>query len=168
MRRMSRTVRRTFTKLTVVRRGALVLLTAALALRPAGSGAAAAQRDAPRAAQHTEYVVEVNRKGQVTRIRSGKSSRDLAFNTMTYGNALQAFIRTADGRSIPGTYRLAYDYAPKTRNVRRSVALLHAGGVNADALGAVDRMTADARSRLPETHASAKPLPDFESIERSH
>lgn len=121
----------------------------------------------PRVPEHTEYIVEVNRKGQVTRVRSGKTSADLAFNTMTYGNALQAFIRTGDGQAVSGTYRLAYDYAPKTKKVRRSVALLHAGGVDANAAGAVDRMTADARNR-EQAGPSPKPLPDFESIEKSH
>ena len=75
---------------------------------------------------------------------------------------------TPDGQAIAGTYRLAYDYAPKTKNVRRSVALLHAGGVDPSAQGAVARMTADARSHAPDARASAKPLPDFESIEKSH
>ncbi len=112
----------------------------------------------PRTPEHCEYVVEVNRKGQVTRVRSGKPSRDLAFNTMTYGNALQAFIRTPDGYALAGLYRLSYDYAPKTKNVHRSVALLRAGGVNANALGAVDRMTADARKEQPPADPSPKPL----------
>ncbi len=122
----------------------------------------------PSTPEHTEYVVEVNRKGQVTRIRSGKPSRDLAFNTMTYGNALQAYIRTTDGRALAGTYRLVYDYAPKTKNVHRSVALLHAGGVDPGAIGAVDQMTADARNAESQTGPSPSPLPDFESIEKSH
>jgi hypothetical protein len=122
----------------------------------------------PSTPEHTEYVVEVNRKGQVTRIRSGKASRDLAFNTMTYGNALQAYIRTPDGHAVAGSYRLAYDYAPKTKNVHRSVALLHAGGVNPGALGAVDQMTADARKSEAQIGPSPSPLPDFESIEKSH
>jgi len=159
---------------TLLLAGLGLALTLGTAAAAAGTHAAAPSGErsfsprVPSAPQHTEYVVEVNRKGQVTRVRSGKSSRDLAFNTMTYGNALQAFIRTADGKAIPGTYRLAYDYAPKSKNVHRSVALLRAGGVNANAQGAVDRMTADARSRTPVSGASAKPLPDFESIEKSH
>jgi hypothetical protein len=122
----------------------------------------------PSTPEHTEYVVDVNRKGQVTRVRSGKASHDLAFNTMTYGNALQAYIRTPDGHALAGTYRLAYDYTPKTKNVRRSVALLHAGGVNPGALGAVDQMTADARNAAAQAGPSPSPLPDFESIEKSH
>ena len=135
-------------------------------------GAAAGQRSfrprVPTTPEHSEYVVEVNRKGQVMRIRSGKPSRDLAFNTMTYGNALQAFIRTPDGRALAGIYRLFYDYAPKTKNVRRSVALIRAGGVDPDAAGAVDQMTADARSEQVRAGPSPRPLPDFESIEKSH
>ena len=87
---------------------------------------------------------------------------------MTYGNALQVFIRTPDGHAVAGLYRLSYDYAPKTKNVHRSVALIRTGGVNADAVGAVDEMTADARKEQPAAGPSPKPLPDFESIERSH
>ena len=80
---------------------------------------------APTTKQHSEFVVETNAKGQVTRVRSGKAARDATFNAHdpTTGNALQAFIRTPDDRSISGTYRLSYDYDPKTQKVRRSVAL---------------------------------------------
>ena len=79
---------------------------------------------------HTEFVVEVNRLGQVVRVRSGKSSKNDAYNAQTYGNALQAFIRKPDGKVVLGTYRLTYDYSPKTGRVRRDVALVKAGGVN--------------------------------------
>jgi hypothetical protein len=123
----------------------------------------------PAGPEHAEYVVEVNAKGQVARVRSSKSSRDAAFNTMTYGNALQAFIRTTDGKAVAGIYRLAYDYAPNTKHVRRSVSLLRVGGVNPSSPGAVDQMTADARSAAAAAAGpSPKPLPDFESIEKSH
>jgi hypothetical protein len=61
---------------------------------------------------------------------------------MTYGNALQAFIRTPDGSAIAGTYRLTYDYDPKTKLVRRGVGLVRSGGVDPNALGAVDKMAA--------------------------
>jgi hypothetical protein len=113
---------------------------------------------------HTEFVVEVNRKGQVTRVKSGKSCPDLSFNAMTYGNALQAFIRTADGRAISGVYRLAYDYDPKTKRVKRTVALLHAGGVDPDKLGAVDEMAiVNARHHGPAPSPTPD-LPDFKAI----
>ena len=130
---------------------ALFAVLSALASAPARTAASptppAAQPRLPSAAEHTEYVVEVNKKGQVTRVRSGKSSRDTAFNAMTYGNALQVYVRTPDGRAISGTYRLTYDYDPKTRDVRRTVGLIHAGGVDPNALGAVDEMAAINRRR---------------------
>jgi hypothetical protein len=121
----------------------------------------------PATAVHTEFVVEVNRKGQVTRVRSGKSCPDLAFNAITYGNALQAFIRTPDGRSISGLYRLSYDYDPKTKKVARTVAIIHAGGVDANRLGAVDEMAlVSARNRPPPPSPTpaGSPLPDIKAI----
>ena len=123
--------------------------------------------------------METNARGQVTRVRSGKAARDSTFNAMTYGNALQAFIRTPDDRSISGTYRLSYDYDPKTQKVHRSVALIRAGGVNPHALGAVDQMVqfekrraavamqrakaAAAHQPTPNPHATTN-LPDLNSI----
>lgn len=122
----------------------------------------------PAAAVHTEFVVETNRLGQVTRVRSGVSSKDLAFNAMTYGNALQAFIRTANGTAIAGTYRLVYDYDPQHKLVKRSVALVRAGGVNPSALGAVTveaQKLAKASSKVrPSATPSASPLPDLKAI----
>jgi hypothetical protein len=98
--------------------------------------------------EHVELIVETNRRGQIARVRTGKGSNDDAFNAMAYGNALQAFIRTEDGRAIPGTYKLIYDYSPETKTVRRTVALIKAGGVNPDAVGAVDDMAAVNRRRM--------------------
>jgi hypothetical protein len=90
--------------------------------------------------QHTELLVEVNKKGQVTRVRAGKGGPDPLFNAMVYGNALQAYIRTPDGTAISGTYKLIYDYSPQTKIVKRNVELVSAGGVDANAVGAVDDM----------------------------
>jgi hypothetical protein len=104
----------------------------------------------PKTALHTEFVVEVNKLGQVTRVRSGKSSKDQAFNAQTYGNALQAFIRKPDGSVVVGSYRLTYDYNPKTERVRRDVALVKAGGVNPNAKSAVEDMEEVARRHSPE------------------
>ena len=100
---------------------------------------------APKKPLHVEYTVEVNKLGQVARVRSVKPSHDVPFDTHTYGNALQAFIRTPDGNAIAGTYRLTYDYDPKTLRVHRDVALLRAGGVNPNAKGAAKDMTEIAR-----------------------
>jgi hypothetical protein len=92
-----------------------------------------------------ELVVEVNRFGQVARVRAIKASHDEPFDSKCYGNALQAFIRTPDGHVVVGSYRLIYDYDPKTSLVKRDVALIKAGGVNPDAKGAADDMMEIAR-----------------------
>ncbi|HTJ26683.1 MAG TPA: hypothetical protein VMA36_11035 [Candidatus Limnocylindria bacterium] len=94
----------------------------------------------PKEKLHTEFVVEVNKLGQVTRVRSGKSCPDLRFNAQTYGNALQSYIRTPDGRAISGLYRLTYDYDPQTQRVRRDVSLVRVGGVDPNAEGAAIQM----------------------------
>ncbi|HTD34070.1 MAG TPA: hypothetical protein VK665_10440, partial [Candidatus Elarobacter sp.] len=106
---------------------------------------------APKKALHVEYTVEVNRLGQVARVRSVKPSHDEGFDTHTYGNALQAFIRTPDGKALAGTYRLSYDYDPKTLRVHRDVALIKAGGVNPNAKGAADSMMEIARRNQHRT-----------------
>ena len=101
----------------------------------------------PKVPLHTEFIVAVNKLGQVTKIVSLKPSKDKTYNLQTGGNALQAFIRTPDGKALAGTYRLTYDYNPKTAMVHRGVALVHAGGVNADAPGAVNVMLEDVKKR---------------------
>ena len=129
----------------------------------------------PKTKLHTEFVVETNKYGQVVRVRSGKSSPNTGFNTQTYGNALQAFIRTPDGRAIPGSYRLTYDYDPRTERVRRDVALLHAGGVNPNAKGAATSMMEIARKNshnltpqqqtpMPAPSVNLKRLPDLPQV----
>ncbi|MGP6159715.1 MAG: hypothetical protein ACLPYS_19835 [Vulcanimicrobiaceae bacterium] len=156
-----------------IQAGAALALLAALAGPPAAARAAstaAAQLRAPSQAEHTEYVIEVNKKGQVSRVRAGKYSSDAAFNAMTYGNALQVFIRTPDGNAVSGTYRLSYDYDPKSRNVKRNVALIKAGGVDPNAIGAVNAMAEINRRRAqhaaqdhPGT-TSVNTLPDLKTI----
>jgi hypothetical protein len=111
----------------------------------------------PKIHQHVEFVVETNKKGQVTRVRSGKESPDGMFNAVTYGNALQTFIRTEDGKAIAGTYRLVYDYEPADKQVKRTVELINEGGVDPDALGAVDDMArAQAKTSLEQYQAWKK------------
>jgi hypothetical protein len=100
---------------------------------------------APSKPLHVELTVEINRFGQVARVRAIKASHDQAFDAHTYGNALQAFIRTPDGHVVVGTYRLTYDYDPKTLRVKRDVALVSAGGVDPNARGAADEMEELAR-----------------------
>ncbi|GAC1658140.1 MAG: hypothetical protein NVS4B13_00600 [Candidatus Elarobacter sp.] len=112
---------------------------------------------APTKPLHVEYTVEINRLGQVSRVRSVKASHDEGFDTHTYGNALQAFIRTPDGKVILGTYRLTYDYDPKTMRVHRDVALVQTGGVNPNAKGAADQMMAIARRNQHRTPPPVAP-----------
>jgi hypothetical protein len=100
---------------------------------------------APSKPLHVELTVEINKFGQVARVRDIKASHDQAFDAHTYGNALQAFIRTPDGHVVVGTYRLIYDYDPKTLRVKRDVALVSAGGVDPNAKGAADEMEEIAR-----------------------
>jgi hypothetical protein len=116
----------------------------------------------PKKPLHTEWVVEVNKYGQVTRVRSGKPSGDAAYNSHTYGNALQMFIRTEDNKAIPGVYRVTYDYSPQTARIRRNVEILHPGGVNANAPGAANVMMAVARKNAQKAQhgpATATPIP---------
>ncbi|GAC1594513.1 MAG: hypothetical protein NVS3B28_25230 [Candidatus Velthaea sp.] len=112
----------------------------------------------PKTKVHTEFMVEVNKLGQVARVRSGKSSKDLTFNAQTYGNALQAFIRTPEGQVVVGLYRLTYDYDPKTARVHRDVELVKRGGVDPDAKGAAADMLSKAHLHTPPPGcASPKP-----------
>jgi hypothetical protein len=125
---------------------AFVALAMLLGARPtAGLAASTPSPSAgrlPGAAAHAEFIVETNRKGQVSRVRSAKRSSDPVFDVMSYENALQAFIRTDSGEAVAGVFRLSYDYNPATRRVRREVALVRAGGVDPNALGVVDQMAA--------------------------
>jgi hypothetical protein len=127
----------------------------------------------PKHAEHTEYVVEINKLGQVTRITSQRGSDSPTFNGQTYGNALQSFIRTPDGHVVVGTYRLTYDFDPKTARVRRDVSLLRQGGVDPDAKGAALVLMEKAHAPQPASPdiapgpaASLDPrsLPDLPSI----
>ena len=106
---------------------------------------------------HVEYTVEINGLGQVARVRAVKPSHDESFDAKTYGNTLQAFIRTPDGQVVLGTYRLVYDYDPKTLRVRRDVALIKAGGVNPNAKGAAVEMMEIARRNRNRTPPPAPP-----------
>ncbi len=126
----------------------------------------------PKKAEHAEYVVDINKLGQVTRIESKRPSDNPTFNAQTYGNALQTFIRTPDGHVVLGAYKLTYDFDPKTARVRRDVSLVHQGGVDADAKGAADELMAKAHTRAisptiaPNAGAGIDPrsLPDLNGI----
>jgi glucose/arabinose dehydrogenase len=123
----------------------------------------------PTTAQHADYIVTTNKKGQVVTVKPGKQAADKAFDAMTMGNATQMFIRTPEGLSIAGTYRVTYDYSPETKDVKRTVAIITAGGVDPDAIGAVDRMieidrknaerAKQARANAKASPAAATPIP---------
>jgi hypothetical protein len=89
---------------------------------------------------HTEFVVEVNKKGQVVRVKSGKSCPNLTFNAQTYGNVLQIWIRKPNGTAIVGLYRVVYDYNPQNQHVQRHVALVRTGGDWGNKEGAANQM----------------------------
>ncbi len=105
----------------------------------------------PKRKLHAELIVEVNKLGQVSRVRSIKPSHDEQFDAHVYGNALQAFIRTPDGNVVLGTYRLTYDYDPTALTVHRDVALVKSGGVDPNAKGAANDMMEIARRNRERT-----------------
>ncbi len=115
---------------------------------------------APKTAQHAEYTVDVNAKGQVVRIRSAKHAADPWFDKRVAGNALQVFIRAPDGTAVSGIYRLTYDYNPVKKTVTRKVTLVQEGGVDPNAVGAFAKIEQKAAASLHP----ASPLPDFSAI----
>lgn len=131
----------------------LAILVAALVLL--GASPAPVKVPIPTVPLHATYTVETNKLGQVVRVVSANASSDARFNTMTRGNALQAFIRRPDGTAVAGVYRLSYDYSPKTKDVRRDVQLVHAGGVDPNAKGFVTVQLSKAKA----AHAGATPDP---------
>lgn len=122
---------------------------------------------------HSAIIVEVNKKGQIVRVKGGTLSHDSVFDTMTIGNALQMWIRRPDGSAIAGLFRVNYDYDPHTHNVQRHVALMARGGAWANEPGAATRMIQTAQRETREAYArmqadekrrqaqSAKHLPDI-------
>jgi hypothetical protein len=101
---------------------------------------------------HSEVVVEVNKKGQVVRVKSTKPSKMRAFNLQTYGNALQMWIRRPDGTAEVGLYRVTYDYNPKTQEITRRVSLVSAGGTWGNSEGAANVMMQMARKQAAAAH----------------
>ncbi len=179
--RRSREIKRLRASSAIARLLAALLPLAVIAASPAPPTKAPAHRPRidvtkiqpkallPKHSEHTEYMVDVNKLGQVTRVRSQRASDSATFNAQTYGNALQTFIRTPDGHVVLGVYRLTYDYDPKTERVRRDVSLVHQGGVNPDAKGAAaSLMQAAQRQPTPAPHplASVDPrnLPELKSV----
>jgi hypothetical protein len=125
---------------------------------PAGNSLTKAQMEAmlPKSALHTAFVVSTNKLGQVTNAKAKTLSKNANFNVQTYGNALQMYIRTSPTTAISGLYTITYDYDPKTRKIARGVALVHAGGVDANAKGAALVMIEDAHKEAAAAAAKAK------------
>lgn len=104
---------------------------------------------------HSEVVVEVNKRGQVVRVKSTKPSKMQGFNLETYGNALQMWIRKPDGTATVGLYRVTYDYDPKTLKVTRHVALISEGGSWGDQPGAATVMMEMAKKQAAAAQKKA-------------
>jgi hypothetical protein len=122
----------------------------------------------PNVPLHAEYVVEVNKYGQVVRIKSSKPAKNSTFNVQTYGNALQMWIRKPDNSATVGLFRVSYDYDPKTQIVHRAVALISVGGSWANDEGAANKMmdTVKKEALEAEKHREAQgsALPSLNEI----
>lgn len=116
---------------------------------------------------HTQFVVEVNKLGQVVRVKSGTDCKNLTFNAQTYGNVLQTWIRHPNGTAEVGLYRVDYNYTPANAKILRRVALIKAGGDWGDKRGAANDMIdqANAQYKAWQAKQNAKPkLPSLNSI----
>jgi len=120
-----------------------------------GASPAPSNVAAPSVPLHAVYTVETNKLGQVVRVVSAQATRGERFNTVTRGNAMQAFIRRPNGTAVAGVYKLTYDYSPSTKDVRRDVQLVHAGGVDPNAKGAV---IVELEKSKPHPEATPDPL----------
>ncbi len=122
----------------------------------------------PPVALHAEYVVEVNKMGQVVRIKSGKGTKYPSFNSQTYGNALQMWIRKADGTAVVGLFKVTYDYNPKNHAISRRVALLSTGGNWANQPGAanvmIDTAKKEAQEAAKQKQQQQQKLPSLNTI----
>jgi hypothetical protein len=117
----------------------------------------------PKSRLHADFIVAVNSKGQVTRVLSGHRSGNTPFDEHVYGNALQMFIRTADGHVVLGKYRINYDYDPRTTRIRRTIALVSTGGVDPNAIGAVYDLLKHARKEPAPTLPAPRTAPSINS-----
>jgi hypothetical protein len=110
----------------------------------------------PKQKLHAEYVVEVNKKGQVVKIKSGHGTKYTTFNAQTYGNALQMWIRKQDGTAVVGLFKVSYDYEPTNHHVTRTVALISTGGAWGNQPGAANVMMDTAKKEYAASSAAAK------------
>jgi hypothetical protein len=117
---------------------------------PASGQSARPSIKLPAVPLHTEYLVEVNKKGQVVKSKPSKLSKVVTFNVQTYGNTLQMWIRKPDGTAIVGLFRVTFDYDPKTKKVARNIALVTPGGNWGDEEGAANAMYETAQKQLED------------------
>jgi hypothetical protein len=110
----------------------------------------------PKVKLHAEYVVEVNSKGQVVKVKSGRGTKYTTFNAQTYGNALQMWIRKQDGSAIVGLFRVTYDYNPVDHHVSRSIVLVSKGGNWGNQPGAANVMIDTAKKEYAASAAAQK------------
>jgi hypothetical protein len=122
----------------------------------------------PKIALHSEFVVEVNAKGQVVRVKTAKGTKIPMFNAWTYGNVLQMWIRHPDGSAEVGLYKVTYDYDPTTKKIARMPSLLTPGGAWGDEEGAANQMIDVAKKEAAEhqknQEAQNKNLPSLHQI----
>lgn len=190
MRFLRSSVRRSVAKLTSVSRPKLFAAAVAVFVGANAGAAPAASTPAPAPHSthitvtvptvplHSEVVVEVNKKGQVVRVKSTKPSKSQPFNLRTYGNAMQMWIRKCHTEgtatkceSEVGLYRITYDYDPKSGKVTRRVALISSGGSWANDEGAANVMInmlhqqeAAAEAAARKTQESNAKLPSLNEI----
>ena len=125
---------------------ALAFLLVAATPAPRAGVNAMVPPNVPKVPLHTEFIVELNSKGQVVKAVHGTFSKDGYFNAHTYGNVLQMWIRTADNTAIVGLYKVWYDYDPKTKKISRDQSLVKAGGDWGNQPGAATTMVNDANA----------------------
>jgi hypothetical protein len=117
---------------------------------------------------HTEYAVKVNKKGQVVSSKPLVQSKSSTVNTMTFGNSLQMWIREADGTAKVGTFKVSYDYDPKTKKVSRQISLISLGGDWGDKPGAATQMMDTAKREYEQAQKQheqeVKSLPSLNQI----
>jgi hypothetical protein len=107
MQLVRRRIRRLVAELTRMRGALLAVagLFALIAATPIPGPTKLNPKDLlPKTKLHSEFIVDVNKMGQVSRIRSMKSSGNATFNAQTFGNAQQAFIRKPDGSVVISQY----------------------------------------------------------------
>ena len=103
---------------------------------------------------HTEYLVEVNKKGQAVKVKPVLVSAMPGFNTMTFGNAQQMWIRKQDGSATVGTFKVWYDYDPKTHMISRNFSLVSTGGTWGDEEGLANQIIDLAKKEAAQDAAS--------------